>query len=490
MLLNKIQIKYILLLPLLFLWSAQTLADALPDLGGRGETFITLKEEKNMGKEFMKEIRATTTIVNDMIIDDYIQHLGNRLASNANTKRKKFNFFVIDDSTFNAFAGPDANIGIHSGTIIAANSESELAAVMAHEIAHVTQHHIERLIESAKNTQIAATAGMLAAMIIGLTVNSKSTRDPITGKLENSSSSVGDLATGLAMSSIGGAVQHMINFTRAHEIEADNIGMKILYKSAFDPKAMPSIFERMQRLHYDYAEETPKFLLTHPVTNDRIAETKNRANQYQPKDFTNPEIFNLIRARTWTLTAKNQKILLQYPKNSAASQYAEALNLYEKSQLTAAIKIATNLQKEYPNEILFKMLAAQLKMANKQTDEALATLKTSLDDNADYYPLIILYAQALLTAKHSQEACDFLKAKTRKYQDDTNLYHLLARAYAQNNQLAYAYQAKAKAYALEEYNRQAIMLLQQALKTSKLSTIDRAIINAKIEQLKEIEKNS
>ncbi len=485
--LNKKPIIHFFLLLLLLLGSIQIKADELPN-SQQGETFITLKREKEMGKEFMKEVRAATTIVNDVVINEYIQSLGERLASNANTTRKNFHFFVIDDSTFNAFAGPNANIGIHSGTIIAVHSESELAAVMAHEIAHITQHHIERLMESAKNMKIATAAGMVAAMVIGEAANNKATTEPITGKVKNTSSRIGELATGLAVASISGAAQYMINFTRSHEVEADNIGMKILYKSGFDPKAMPTIFERMQRLHYDYAEVTPKFLLTHPVTNDRIAEAKNRISQYQLQHFINPELFNLIRARTWALTAKNQKIPLHYPQGSAASQYAAALNLYEKSDLTAAIKIATNLQKNYPQEVLFNMLMAQLKMANKQTTEALNILKTSLDNHGNYYPLVIQYAQTLLAAKHPREACNFLKIKTRKYQDDTNLYHLLARAYAQNNQVAEAYQAKAQAYAIEEYNHQAIALLQRALKIPKLNTTDRDIINAKIEQLKEIEK--
>ncbi len=481
-------IKYILTLPLLLLWNTAAMADELPDLGERSETIVSPKMDKQMGKDFMKEVRLSTNISNDMIINNYVQKLGNKLVSSTNTRKKNFHFFVVEDSSFNAFAGPDAHVGVHSGTIIAANSESELASVLAHEIAHVTQHHIERLIETAKQTQIAATAGMIAAMIIGSTVGGKTSVNPNTGR--TGSSQAGDLASGLAIASLGGAAQHMINFTREHEIEADNIGMKILYKSSFDPKAMASIFERMQRSQYDYAKDIPSFLLAHPVTTDRIAEAKNRAYQLQQKNIAPQETFNLIRARTLVLTTNNRQALLKYPENSPAARYAKALELHKNLQLPEATKIVDGLQKDYPNEVLYQMLAAQLKTANKQDDEALSVLKTSLISHEDYYPLIILYAQTLIATKHAQEACDFLRRKTRKYQDDPNIYRLLARACAQNHQLAEAYQAKAKAYALEDYNHQAIFLLQQALKTPSLKTNDRIIINARIAQLKEVEKNS
>lgn len=485
-----ILIKYIAIL-ILLLWKIQAIAYELPDLGERSETLISSKTQRRMGKEFMKEVRLSTTVINDVIINDYIQHLGNKLALNANTKRRKFHFFVIDDQSINAFAGPDAHIGINSGTIIAATSESELAAVMAHEIAHVTQHHLERLLDRAKDAQILSTAGALAAMIIGATIPTKPSTRTIMDQTRGDDTTLGDLATGLAVASVGGAVQHMINFTREHEIEADNIGMKILYNSSFDPKAMPSAFEKMQHLRYDYLNETPKFLLTHPVTSDRIAEAKNRANQYQPKEISANETFNLIRARTLVLTnhnspktKKNLQAQLKSSKSHLALQYGSILALYENLQLSEATTQLADLQKKYPNEVLLQMLAAQIAEENKQPDIALKILAKALTNYNDYYPLIFQYAETLISAKHSQIACDFIRAKIRKHQNDPNLYRLLARAYAQNNQVADAYQAKAKAFAIEDYGRQAIILLRQALKTPKLSAIDREIINAKIDQLK------
>ena len=248
--------------------SFNTYSYELPDLGEHSATILTSTDEKQMGKEFMQAVRSNLSVLDDGIVNDYIQSLGDKLVINSNAKNKRFKFFVVINPAINAFAGPDAHIGIYSGTIIATRSESELAAVMAHEVAHVTQHHMEHLIERMKNTQMTATAGALAALIVG------------------AATGVGNAAAGATMASMGGAQQHLINFTKEKEVEADHIGMRTLYNSGFDPFAMPNFFERVQRLTYDYNnDQIPTFFLTHPATNDRIAESKDRANQYSKRQF-------------------------------------------------------------------------------------------------------------------------------------------------------------------------------------------------------------
>ena len=436
---------------------------------------LSPKEEKQMGKEFMQAVRSHLEILDDNIINDYIQNLGDKLAANSNAENKKFNFFIVLNPAINAFAGPDANVGIYSGIFLATRSESELAAVMAHEIAHVSQHHMEHLIERAKNTQITATAGALAALLIGIAAGTS------------------NIGTGAAMASMGGAHQHLINFTRDKEIEADHIGMQTLYNSGFNPEAMPSFFERVQRLTYDYNNnQIPTFFLTHPATTDRIAESKDRANQYQKKQTRDQNTYNLLHARLKVLTLRHPTDAIRYFKHqneTVATQYGYALALYENQQLGQATSIINNLQKKYPNEVLFQMAAAQLAAANKQPDNAINILKTALSSYPDYYPLFIQYGQTLIDAKHPQEARDFLKSKIIQYSNNSDLSWLLADAYAQNNQKADAYQAKARSYEIEGYYRQAGVLLQQALKVPKLSSTEKAIIHAKIERLQNTERN-
>lgn len=470
---NILHVFFITLISTVSIWISSACAYELPDLGEHSATILSPKEEKQMGKEFMQAVRSNLSIVDDSIINNYIQNLGDKLANNSNAKNKKFHFFIVLNPSINAFAGPGANIGIYSGTFIASRSESELASVIAHEIAHVTQHHIERLIERAKSTQVAATASALAALIVGT----------LTG--------TGDLASGAAIASMGGAQQHLLSFTKDNEVEADNIGMKTLYNSGFNPSAMPNFFERAQRLTYDYnSDQIPTFFLTHPATNDRIAESKNRANQYPKKIIENQISYNLLHARLQLLTMRSSAAAVRYfqsklsASQTPASQYGYALALYQNRQLDKARNIITSLQKKYPEEILLQMAEAQIAESQKQTDTAINILKTALTSYPDYQPLFIQYSETLLTAKHSKEALDFLKTKTIKYSDNSDLYWLLAQAYAQNNQKVSAYQAKARSYEIEGYNQQALLLLQQALKTPKLSPTEQSIIRAKISRLK------
>ena len=472
--------KIFLTLLIFVYWiGSTTYAYELPNMGEHSATILTKKEEKQMGKEFIRAVRSSLTILDDSIINDYIQNLGDKLVANSNAKNKKFNFFVVLNPSINAFAGPDANVGIYSGTIITTRSESELAGVLAHEVAHVTQHHMEHLIERAKNTQMTAAAGALAAILVGVAAGAN------------------DVATGAAMASMGGAEQHLLSFTREKEIEADHIGMKTLYNSGFDPEAMPNFFERVQHLTYDYGNnQVPTFFLTHPATTDRIAESKDRANQYPKKQIKNQNTYYLLQARMQVLTLHNPMASVRYfqkqlntkrQDETGATQYGYALALHKNQQLAQATSIINDLQKKYPNEVLFQMAAAEIVQANKQPDAAINILKMALSTHPNYYPLFIQYSQTLIAAGRSQEACDFLKSKIIQYSDDADLYWLLAEALAQNNQKTDAYQAKARSYEISGYYRQAGVLLQQALKAPKLSSTEQSIIRAKIARLQNVE---
>ncbi|MDR1057614.1 MAG: hypothetical protein LBL17_03550 [Coxiellaceae bacterium] len=245
-----------------------------------------------------------------------------------------------------------------------------------------------------------------------------------------------------------------------------------MYRSGFDPNALPTVFERMQRSHNDI----PRLLLTHPVTSDRIAEAKNRIAQYPAKKIRDLNTFHLVKAQMQALNIVNllnaikffeTQIKISKSKNLTALQYGYTLALYKNLQFNEATKVITNLQQEYPQEVLFQMLRAELASANKNTDIALGILKTASTNHPNYYPVIIQHGQTLIKAKLSQEACDFIRTKVRKQPDDPGLQRLLAEAYAKNHQLVDAYQAKARAYELEGYNRQALILLQQALAASQ-----------------------
>jgi predicted Zn-dependent protease len=194
----------------------------LPDLGSPSDQYLTPNDEVRLGQAFMQNILETQAVVTDPLISEYIQNLGNRLLKHSEAAGHPYHFFVIEEPVINAFAGPGGHIGIFSGLILATQSESELASVIAHEIAHVTQKHLLRAFDEANKMSGKTAALILAAILVGMTTSS-----PDAGIA---------MATGVQAS----AIQQQINFTRSNEQEADNVGIRILADADFDPRAMPA----------------------------------------------------------------------------------------------------------------------------------------------------------------------------------------------------------------------------------------------------------
>ena len=460
------------------IWNISCFAYELPDLGDYSTTVFTSKEEQKIGKEFMREVQNNMSLCSDPLISDYIQTLGGKLLKQTSAKKQHYHFFVVNDSNINAFSGPAGYIGVNTGTIVATRSESELAAVLAHEIAHSTQHHIERMIQQQKGMLIPETVVMAAAILAGVTAGG------------GAANAVSGAATAMA----AGSAQHSINYTREMEAEADSIGIKILYKAGFDPNAMSGFFSRMQHLNYDYDDDAPAFLIDHPLTNKRIADSTGRAVNF-PKTsvITNPDYY-FIRARTQCLAAKNDSSTINFFKternngqHTNAVQYGYAMALLQAHKYQTAEDVINKLTSLSPNLVLPSMLAAEIQLANKKTNAAITSLQNLLAKYPYFYPLVLQYAQTLIKAGRWQLATEFLRNKSIHYLDDAEIYRLLADAEAKSGHKADAYMAQAKFYAIAGYNRQAIILLQQALRLSNLSFNNKTIIEARINNLKQIE---
>ena len=256
---------------LLFCWTIQpalALDYTLPDMGDSSGAYLSTAQERKLGRAFMRYVHANATLIKDPMLNGYLQTLGDRLASKSNLGAGSFHFFLVDDPMINAFAGPGGYIGIHTGLILEAETESELAAVLAHEIAHVSQKHIARMVQAADQMALPAAGMLLAAVLLGAA----------TG---------GSAAIAAAVGGQAALMQKQINFTRANEREADNVGMQILSKSNYDTRAMATFFQRLGRATNSGGIALPEFLLTHPVTADRTADALARAERYpykQPKN--------------------------------------------------------------------------------------------------------------------------------------------------------------------------------------------------------------
>jgi len=235
----------------------------LPDMGSPADAILSTNEEAQIGRAIMRDIRNSGQVVEDPLVNEYINEIGNKVAAQTNDGDHDFTFFVIEDHRINAFALPGGYIGVHTGLLEATRSEDELAGVLAHEVAHVTQRHIARAIHASSRQSLLSTAIMLGAIIAGAAGGSSDV-----------------MQAGMAVAQ-GASAQQQINFTRSNEHEADRVGISALSDAGFDPYGMASFFDVMSRQNSRAPDErAPEFLMTHPVTSSRIAEARDRARQY------------------------------------------------------------------------------------------------------------------------------------------------------------------------------------------------------------------
>jgi len=414
--------------------------------------------EQEMAQNFMYQVRAHFTIVDDPVVQSYVQSLGQKLVAHSSERYRKFNFFVVEDDSINAFSGPDGNIGINTGIIMATNSESELASVLAHEITHVTQQHILRAEDKSKGMMlpnIAATAALVAA------------------GMASHSASGANVAAGAAMAGMSGNGQYQVNTIRGYEEEADRIGIKVLYLSGFDPFAMPELFERLERQSFNSAGDVPAILIDHPVTDARIADAKNRAEQYPKHKVLKNFDYYLVKARLKAFLSENNYRIGDYFKVAMqnqdamqrdAARYGYTLLLLHNIKLHDAEANIRILTAKYPGNAICQITLSEINNAAQRNDKALAIAQQSLVAHPDYYPAIIRFAEALLAAQHYATAENFLTAQTQNYPDDMIIYQLLSMAQAKNGHLAAAYQSRAKIYNSLGYSQAAEVQLEQAKK--------------------------
>ena len=391
MIIKKMNIKNIILLLLILIINCATAHNNLPNLGNETQSIISTKEEIIIGKALLHQLHHAGMIYYDPISTAYINHLGNNLL--ANTEQidlNKFNFFIVNDNNeINAFAFFGGNIGIYPELIKVTESESELAAILAHEISHITHKHSARQLLQQQKLMPITIAGALATAIIN---------------------------PNLTTLVLGSHIQHMLNFSRDNEQEADRIGIKILAKSGFDPQAMPNIFQRFNQLH-TYQQKIPEYLLTHPMFESRIADALSRTKKISYKQIVDHIDYHLIKARINANSNVNKIDLLTQIENQLKNhrysnytvlKYEQALVLQNLHKTLQAEKILKELAEKNSENIII-----QLSLANLQTTININAAKTKLANliqlYPDYLPLVLEYAQILLTFNLPLEAKNILK---------------------------------------------------------------------------------
>lgn len=404
------------------LLSAQALDIALPEMGDSAGSLISPQQEHEIGQSFFWRLQQSVDLIDDPEVNSYLQSLGYRLAASSDAPYLDFTFFMVPDPTVNAFAAPGGFIGVNSGLILTSQREDEVASVMAHEIAHITQRHLLRSFEQAKQMSVPMTVAMIAAALLGATTDAK-------------------MGTAAIMAVQAGGIQAQINFTRANESEADNLGMLTLVRSGFDAQAMPTFFERLQQTSRFYTSSAvPEFLRTHPVTTSRIADARGRAASYPSKKQQDDNLqYYLIREKLRVMAATDFNQLIRYyidemdsgsSLNETATQYGYSLALAAKGDYTQARTVIKKLIDQDKDRLSYQLALADLEVAVGRIPAAL----TIYNDNQKLYPddqaLTLKQVDVLLQAGQPSKAVALLQTQLELGSPSRQLYKLLSQAKA------------------------------------------------------------
>ncbi|MGX2039587.1 beta-barrel assembly-enhancing protease [Methylocaldum sp. MU1018] len=445
----------------------------LPEIGDPTGTLMTPQQEKELGEAFYRKLHAQLEISQDPEVNDYIQSIGQKLAGSSDNPAQSFHFFVVREPSINAFAGPGGYIGVHSGLILTSEAESELASVLAHEIAHVTQRHLYQTFQAAGRLALPTAAAMLAAVLLGA-------KSPQLGQAA-------------LMAAQAANLQYQINFTRDNEAEADRVGMQILSKSDFDPRAMPTFFERMQQSTRFAGRELPEFLLTHPVTVSRISDTRGRAEQFPYRQYPDSLTYQLVRAKLRVQTAANPRDALGYFKavsgqgtklQQDVSAYGLALALIADARAGEAKPILQRLIALYPDQSHFVNALAGAELETKDYPRAIRIYESALQRFPENRALTLNYARALLTTGKAQQARKLLHDYTRIHLPTPEVHELMAQAYSQLGNDAESHRYVAEAYYAAGQNRAAILQLRLAKKMAGDNFYLNSVIDERLKQLR------
>ena len=385
-----IMLRNLILIIALSAVATQTVVAAgqdLPDIGSPADTMLSKDKEAIIGRSIYRSLRDTDSLVSDPEVQEYVQSVGQRIAANAQDGDFQFKFFMVDDPAINAFALPGGYVGVHTGLLLATETESELAGVMAHEISHVTQRHISRAIYANSRASILTMAAMLGAILLGAA----------TGE--------GDIIAGGVAGAQSMSAQQQINFTRSNEYEADRVGIGLLAQSEFDPYGMPDFFETLARQTGSLANQAPEFLRTHPVTINRIAETRARANSMPATEARESTSYTLTRARLRLLSSDTPEEAMEFflgeqkdPSRvgDIGTEYGIALTLLQLGETKESNEKFGELLATNEEIIHFHSGYAATQLAAGNIEGAFRTFEAAIKLFPRNVPLTIRYAEALL----------------------------------------------------------------------------------------------
>ncbi|MBB1310401.1 M48 family metallopeptidase [Pseudoalteromonas sp. SR41-8] len=403
----------------------------LPDLGTSALQALPLEKEQAIGKVMMMQIRGSSPVVNDPVLDEYLTTIGHKLVANANDVRFPFSFFWINNPEINAFAFYGGHVGVHTGLIAQSDNESQFASVLGHEIAHVTQRHLARRMQQQQDNSALTIAGMIAGILASVV-------SP-------------DAGIAIISASQTQSAFSQLTHSRSAEQEADRIGMQTLNNAGFDPYASSEFLTKLAaQIRYKY--KPPAFLLTHPLPESRVSDVRLRAQQFEKRQLPDSLEFNLAKSRVIARyhqkpeAAENffRKLIRENSfYNKTALNYGLGISLLDQKKLDEAAPILDELLKSDPKNLFYIDTHTDLLIAQKKAAEAVKFLAALHENRPNNQVITLNYANAALEAEQYDVAVQILKSFLLEKPEHNLGMQLLADAYKKQDNLAAYHEANA-----------------------------------------------
>ena len=456
---------------------AQTGRVNLPELGNSANNVLSNSEEQEYAASLIRQMRAYELLIEDPQINDFFSDMGYNLASSSDQPEAAFTFVVLDQPVINAFAAPGGVIALHSGLILLADTQDEVAGVLSHEIAHITQLHMYRAFERGKEMNVIAMLAMLGLILVN--------------------GGDGQIITGAVLGAQGMAAQAQINFTRHNEVEADRVGIRTLSLAGYDPQGMADFFEKMGQTSRSNGEGPPEFLRTHPVSVNRIAEAKSRIQNLPPVEANDGRQFYLVQARIRALLEDNPKKAIKYfdselkkPLTEARKNghlYGLAIARQRNAEYDEAELLLSGLLEKEPSRLAFQLQMADLNLKRGRDEQALETLANLYFSYPGNQAIALEYGNALLnepTTERAETAIKVLKQQLVSRPSDPALYALYARAASIAGDDVRSTEAIAESYYQRGGTEEAITQLESLERRSDLDYYQRARVSARLMELR------
>jgi predicted Zn-dependent protease len=450
------------------------LESQLPGLGSPASAALPFREQYQIGYEMMLQMRAQHRLLQDPEVEEYLNSIGKRLAAQSHLGAATFHYLCVATPVVNSEAALGHFVFINSGLILFTDTESQLAAVMAHETAHEVQNHIARKILNAEHANIDSLAGMFVAILLGA-----------------AGGGGGQAIAGGVVASQGLAQQEQIDYSRSVEEEADRVGLELMAAAGFDPEGMPQMFEKLMRLQGLQGASVPAVLIGHPMTAARIAYSQAHAAQYPPVPDTSSADYYIIKARVRVITARaSQHVERYYARRIAAgihslgTEYGYALALLRNDHAKRAVPIFTRLLEQHPELHLLYSALGQAQAQAGQMQQALATFAQAKRLFPFNVPITVRYAQTLMLAGKYTQAHRMLNNLFNIVTPTLSEMRLTARAASAAGDLGGAYSDMGQ-YQLALGNLPlAAQQFEIALTMPNLNNVQRARISAQLKQVK------